>query len=626
MGRDRLYGDSRRSADAGTDSPTSPELAAESSIDLRAWAGHELRQALNRAEEFAEAFLKNHPRQHRKALATAIREAHEVLASEQLQEEQAHVLRLRLEILALEQRAVCRHSWRIENSAILPETLALVSDYDSFEEDFKSAILPRIKHTGGFLKFVTIKERVTALLTTSALGERQNPPGLTAAAAPAFEEKTLSLSPSMVFYSATETRKRHGKLSDTPIISSSQKSLRRTQFIPAWNARPVPQMIAGLLRRLAAGWSRVQAGLLTYAAKEKKSSDKRKNLVPEAASSELWARDETEKSEAYVTTLVGPHLIRLARKTPPLDTADLDCLADLHLTAIFPKVMEPGMWGRIILYAHWGHDVDEVRQYARQARGLEGRGFESKSNSAGPLGRHIRAHLTMERIEVRKPSCRLRWSEQLASGEFEIKVPSDATSGRRRGKIIFEWQEHNLPKLDFFVDAIQITEDSLRERSGSDPERKAFASYSREDKKDVLPCVYGMRGAVPELEIFIDQVDLRGGCNFLKIICERIVVSETFFLFWSANAQRSDWVKEELSFAINVAAKKGIARDRFIRIMPLEFPIDPPEGFDHINVDDPMLKLLSLLRHQKSGSVRQKAPQMFHETFTSSYQVTYQIT
>lgn len=80
--------------------------------------------------------------------------------------------------------------------------------------------------------------------------------------------------------------------------------------------------------------------------------------------------------------------------------------------------------------------------------------------------------------------------------------------------------------------------------------KKAFFSYSSEDRDTVLTLKQGMEGLCPEVECYVDFIFLRGGEQWLDEIHRKIDQSDCLFLIWSENAYKSEWVKEEWTYAL----------------------------------------------------------------------------
>jgi len=90
----------------------------------------------------------------------------------------------------------------------------------------------------------------------------------------------------------------------------------------------------------------------------------------------------------------------------------------------------------------------------------------------------------------------------------------------------------------------------------------AFASYSSKDSDEVLGRLSTLSRWQPDLDIFIDCLDLVPNEAFKPVLREEIVQRDLFLLFWSRNAAASPWVRWELATAMGRA-------DRYESIMPM---------------------------------------------------------
>ena len=98
----------------------------------------------------------------------------------------------------------------------------------------------------------------------------------------------------------------------------------------------------------------------------------------------------------------------------------------------------------------------------------------------------------------------------------------------------------------------------------------AFASYSNNDKKDVLAVIQGMLTVLPDLDVFLDAKSLRSGEDWQQRIEEEIGARDMFYLFWSCAASESTWVEWEWRTAVRMKAPKQITP------VPLESPSKCP--------------------------------------------------
>jgi len=95
----------------------------------------------------------------------------------------------------------------------------------------------------------------------------------------------------------------------------------------------------------------------------------------------------------------------------------------------------------------------------------------------------------------------------------------------------------------------------------------AFASYSSKDSHEVLGRLSALSRWQPDLDIFMDCLDLIPNEAFKPMLRAEIVHRDLFLLFWSRNAAASSWVRWELATALETG-------DRYERIMPL--PLEDP--------------------------------------------------
>ncbi|MDY6392264.1 MAG: toll/interleukin-1 receptor domain-containing protein [Bacilli bacterium] len=94
--------------------------------------------------------------------------------------------------------------------------------------------------------------------------------------------------------------------------------------------------------------------------------------------------------------------------------------------------------------------------------------------------------------------------------------------------------------------------------------KKAFFSYSSKDRDIVLTLKQGMEGLCPEVVCYVDFLFLKGGQQWLEEVHHKIDESDCLFLIWSENAYKSEWVKEEWTYALGT---KGLS---FIHPLAIE--------------------------------------------------------
>jgi hypothetical protein len=79
--------------------------------------------------------------------------------------------------------------------------------------------------------------------------------------------------------------------------------------------------------------------------------------------------------------------------------------------------------------------------------------------------------------------------------------------------------------------------------------RKAFVSYSSNDRAEVLRRVQVLRPPLTDIEIFQDMLDLQPGEKWDEVLSRRIDECDIFLLLWSSHAQQSREVRREVQRA-----------------------------------------------------------------------------
>jgi hypothetical protein len=118
---------------------------------------------------------------------------------------------------------------------------------------------------------------------------------------------------------------------------------------------------------------------------------------------------------------------------------------------------------------------------------------------------------------------------------------------------------------------------------GSREFKKIFISYSHEDRDKVkyFADAYKIEGR----DYFFDRHYLKSGDVYPEEIRNFINTSDLFILCWSANASKSEYVRKELSQALNLAYPKIQPREKArltIRPISIDPRADPPDEMKDI--------------------------------------------
>jgi len=258
--------------------------------------------------------------------------------------------------------------------------------------------------------------------------------------------------------------------------------------------------------------------------------------------------------------------------TPDRSAAEPAAITDaIHFTITTPCVVAPGAFFVLGVWAHLGDRRDEVIALARQAAA----GGDVLARGKGPIhvtrGSLLTVRLNIDGVQVDDPEDVLLWEGETANADFPVRVPADAASGATPGTVTIHAGGIRIARVHFALEIGSRTGEVAAEPVDVLRYRKAFASYASEDRALVMGRIQGMHEVAPNLDVFVDVVSLRSGQPWEQELYRRIPENDVFYLFWSENARRSEWVEKEWRCALDA---KGIT---FIDPVPLVSPdVAPP--------------------------------------------------
>jgi len=195
--------------------------------------------------------------------------------------------------------------------------------------------------------------------------------------------------------------------------------------------------------------------------------------------------------------------------------------------------------------------------------------------SVGPFpvkrGIVLNVSLRIDGMTVEEPEATILWAGGIGSASFKVEVPPRAKEGSPTGVAFIYASGLRIAHVDFELTVGATSGPAKQVPSRYERYRKAFASYSSQDRNDVLARIQGMQKIAPSLEIFLDVLKLRSGQDWQQELWKVIPENDVFYLFWSQHARDSDWVEKEWRCALSV---RGID---FIDPCPLVSPdVAPP--------------------------------------------------
>ena len=238
-----------------------------------------------------------------------------------------------------------------------------------------------------------------------------------------------------------------------------------------------------------------------------------------------------------------------------------------------PGVIRAAQQFILDLWAHLPTQTDEVNSIAREFG--RDRRLGAKAQVAVARNSTLSVVLDLPSLRIKDPSDTIFWDGEPASASFIVEVPAEAAIGAHAGRVIISASGIPVAKVSFCLSIESVGtrgEEALRALPTIRHEpRSAFASYSSQDRKEVLGRVQGMAKICQDLDVFVDVLSLRSGQDWERQMRQQIPARDVFFLFWSLNASRSKEVDKEWRIALEM---RGLD---YIDPIPLTDPrISPP--------------------------------------------------
>jgi hypothetical protein len=218
-----------------------------------------------------------------------------------------------------------------------------------------------------------------------------------------------------------------------------------------------------------------------------------------------------------------------------------------------------------------------------------------------PKGAILTIAVNIKGLEIEDPIDTVVWNSEPANASFIIKVPVDCAIGKYPGRAIIKHQGIAIAKIVFLISVDTIeTLDYIDHSAETLYPKSAFASYASANRGEVLSRIQGMKKVAPELDVFLDVFSLRSGQNWQQKLEQHVPTKDTFYLFWSEPAARSEWVEREWKLALS---KRGLD---YIDPVPLEEPdlVPPPQELSALHFSDAYMAYIKYQSIKKQMSTQ----------------------
>lgn len=249
------------------------------------------------------------------------------------------------------------------------------------------------------------------------------------------------------------------------------------------------------------------------------------------------------------------------------------------------------------VWAYLPHQYEAVKMVAKELDRDKLRG--TKHGVEVKRGSVLSIVVEINDIDITEPVDTLVWNGIPTNASFTVSVPGRIELGQHSGKVTVAYGGMVICKIPFIIDICINEQKYIGNISGEAfyPET-AFASYTSENREEVLARIQGMKKVAPDLDVFLDVLSLRAGQHWQEELKQHVPTKDVFYLFWSHHAAKSDWVNIEWRFALD---KRGL---HYIDPVPLEDieQAPPPEELKELHFNDSYVAYIQYERLKKAAS------------------------
>ena len=243
---------------------------------------------------------------------------------------------------------------------------------------------------------------------------------------------------------------------------------------------------------------------------------------------ELPTRSDTPRAS-------GIYVLHPSEPDLPPPQSDL-----VHFSVTTPKTLVPEETFELLVWAHLDEQRDEMLRLAREAQGAD-LTVKSKGPAKVARGSELRIALSIDKADVDPEDDTLLWAGEIANATFLVTPQAGVT--KLAGKVGVFVGPVRIAMIVFTLDVNGLDQNEQLHKS-------AFASYASADRDEVLRVIQGLEKAAPQLDVFLDVATLRAGEKWEQRLWDEIPARDVFYLFWSHNAQKSEWVEKEWRCAL----------------------------------------------------------------------------
>jgi len=241
------------------------------------------------------------------------------------------------------------------------------------------------------------------------------------------------------------------------------------------------------------------------------------------------------------------------------------------------------------VFAHLAdQDLESLKAKATEADEKTRRVGSDKLDQTVRRGATLTFRLKMDGLEIDEPQQDRKWKGQTIRVQFGVTVPKNFEPRAMFGLVVICADSMPIGHFRFAFEVVRSTPATTEIPTyveAVNRYKKAFISYAHEDRVEVLKRVQMLD--ILRQKYFQDFITLRPGDKWESFLYEAIDRSDVVYLFWSTAASRSEWVRKEVTRAVE---RRGGDENAPPAIYPVIIegppPAKPPDELSFLHFDD----------------------------------------
>lgn len=281
--------------------------------------------------------------------------------------------------------------------------------------------------------------------------------------------------------------------------------------------------------------------------------------------------------------------------TPPETSAEAQEGDWLEASVFGPRRVAQERHFMIQAFAHTREQSEEAQRLAAE--------FDNEAVRLGVRSLGIRVlqgtrltfTLRLPGLSIVEPIQEMHWHRKTENVAWGVEVPPGHPLGSVIGTVTVAIDGVPIGRITIKVEILPIGKGRTAKMDALDPVataaekfKQAFISYASQDRNIVVRLVQMLR--INEIQFFQDLLHLEPGERWARELYRRIDDSDLFLIFWSSHAKASEWVMNEIRYALS-CQKGDVDAPPVIHPIIVEGPppVPAPPELRHLHFNDPLI-------------------------------------